>query len=183
MLRKVILTIPPHTFSFTAKYNFFPGSTRISFCKGVLSFQALSLGVTTPHITSVLYKNWNPAVLSFGEAMQGGLTNHSLVYDTCNTCTCNTCLRLQSRVTSSGITVNSWMVFFVCFFLFLFVYSFFGIVVFTYLVCLFVCMFYFIIILFYSVCFAFFGVFFWFVCFLVSFYVSYVFHCFFSYFF
>ena len=48
----------PHTFSFTAKCNFFPGSTRISFCKGVLSFWTLSLGVTTPHITPVLYGNW-----------------------------------------------------------------------------------------------------------------------------
>ena len=28
------------------------------FCKGVLSFQTLSLGVTTPHITPVLYRNW-----------------------------------------------------------------------------------------------------------------------------
>ena len=28
------------------------------FCKGVLSFQTLSLGVTTPHITPVLYGNW-----------------------------------------------------------------------------------------------------------------------------
>ena len=28
------------------------------FCKGVFSFQTLSLGVTTPHITPVLYRNW-----------------------------------------------------------------------------------------------------------------------------
>ena len=31
MLKKVIITIAPHTFSFTEKYNFFPGSTRIFF--------------------------------------------------------------------------------------------------------------------------------------------------------
>ena len=42
---------------FTAKCNFFLGSTKISFCKGVLSFQTLSLGVTIPHITPVLYGN------------------------------------------------------------------------------------------------------------------------------
>ena len=42
---------------------------------------------------------------------------------------CNTCVRLQSRATSSGITVNSYMFLFVCLFVF-------GIVVFSYLVCL-----------------------------------------------
>ena len=31
MLKKVILTIAPHTFSFTEKCNFFPRSTRIFF--------------------------------------------------------------------------------------------------------------------------------------------------------
>ena len=41
--------------------------------------------------------------------------------------TCNTCIRLQSRVTSSSATVNSWMIFFVftyLIFLFLFIYLF-----------------------------------------------------------
>ena len=33
--------------------------------------------------------------------------------------TCNTCVRLHSRVTSSGATVNSWMIFF---YLFIFLY-------------------------------------------------------------
>ena len=61
------------------------------FCKGVLSFQTRSLGVTTAHINPVLtgiefahsiFRHCNPAVLSFGEAMQGGLmTKHGLVYE------------------------------------------------------------------------------------------------------
>ena len=43
---------------------------------------------------------------------------------------CNTCVRLQSRVTSSGTTVNSWMIFFIViiffyFIKFLFIYLFF----------------------------------------------------------
>ena len=57
-MRKVILTIPPNTFFFTEKCNLFPGSTRISFWKGVLSFWTLSLGVTIPHIMEVLYGTW-----------------------------------------------------------------------------------------------------------------------------
>ena len=38
---------------------------------------------------------------------------------------CNTCIRLKSRVTSSGATVNSWMIFFVfTYFIFLFLFIF-----------------------------------------------------------
>ena len=42
---------------------------------------------------------------------------------------CNTCIRLQSRVTSSGATVNSWMIFFylffyILFYIYLFIFSF-----------------------------------------------------------
>ena len=132
MLRKVILTIPPHTFSFAAKYNFFPGSTRISFCKGVLSFWTLSLGVTTQHITPALCGNWicslnfealqpcspwfwmsNVRGLDQSRSCLWGLTTSyiTLVHLDIN-CgklgTFNTCVRrLQSRVTSFGITVNS----------------------------------------------------------------------------
>ena len=60
-----------------------------------------------------------------------------------------------------------------------------GVVVFSYLVSLFyfiLLLFYLFIYLFYLFCF-FFCFFFWFVCFLFSFYVSYVFHCFFQLFF
>ena len=65
---------------------------------------------------------------------------------------CNTCVRLQSRVTNSGITVSRY---FFCLFVFVcFVFCFFGIVVFSYLVCLFV-LFYFLNILFYSIYFTF----------------------------
>ena len=39
------------------KSNFFTGSTKISLCKGVLSFRTLSLRVTTQHITPILYQN------------------------------------------------------------------------------------------------------------------------------
>ena len=55
---------------------------------GVLSFQTLSLGMATPHITPVVYgiefahsifRLYNPAVLSFGEAMQRGSIKHGLV--------------------------------------------------------------------------------------------------------
>ena len=28
-----------------------------------------------------IFRHYNPAVLSFGEAIQGGLTNHGLVYE------------------------------------------------------------------------------------------------------
>ena len=37
---------------------------------------------------------------------------------------CNTCVKLQSRVTSSGATGNSWMIFFFFFFFCLFIFSF-----------------------------------------------------------
>ena len=62
---------------FYSKVLLFPGSTRISFCEGVLSFWIFSLSVTTPRIIS---RHYNPAVLSFVEAMHVGLTNHGLVY-------------------------------------------------------------------------------------------------------
>ena len=39
------------------KSNFFTRSTNISLCKGVLSFQILSLHVMTQHITPILYRN------------------------------------------------------------------------------------------------------------------------------
>ena len=42
---------------FYSKAELFPGSTRISFCKGVVSFRTFSLGVTTLHITPALYEN------------------------------------------------------------------------------------------------------------------------------
>ena len=83
---------------------------------------------------------------------------------------CNAYVKVQSRVPSSDIAVNSY-VFFVCLFVFL---------VLLFLVCLFY--FYFVIILF-CLFYLFLG--FFVVVFLVcllpgSFYVSYVFHCFFS---
>ena len=49
MLKKIWSTILHHTSFVTAKVKFFAGF--LQFCKGVLPFQALSLGVTTPHIT------------------------------------------------------------------------------------------------------------------------------------
>ena len=60
MLKKILSTILHHTSFFTAKFKFFPRIYQIFswFCKGVLSFQTRSLGVTTPHITSALYGNW-----------------------------------------------------------------------------------------------------------------------------
>ena len=45
--------------------------------------------------------------------------------------TCNTCVTLQSRVTSSGATVNSWMIFWCCYL------SFFSFLSFACLFCLF----------------------------------------------
>ena len=173
MLTKVILTIPPHTFCFTAKCNFFPGSTRVFFCKGVLSFRTLSLGVTTPHTVqefSLLTQfsgittlqslvsekqckgTWAITVLSM---RIDDLTHNPSpsTYLPINWVlgTCNTCVRLQttpeSQVLASQLIIR-WC--FVCLFLFLFVcflFCFFGIVIFSYLVCLFI-LFYFIIILF-----------------------------------
>ena len=58
MLTKVLLTIPSHTFFFTVKCNFFSGSTEMSFYKGIFSFQTMSLGMMTPHISPVLCWNW-----------------------------------------------------------------------------------------------------------------------------
>ena len=60
MLKKIMSTMLHHISFFTAKFKFFPRIFRIFswFCQGVLSFQARSLGVTTPHITPVLYGNW-----------------------------------------------------------------------------------------------------------------------------
>ena len=53
-------TMLHHISFFTAKFKFFPRIFQIYswFCKEVLSFQTRSLGVTTPHITPVLYRNW-----------------------------------------------------------------------------------------------------------------------------
>ena len=36
------------------------------------------VGIESAHS---IFRHYNPAVLSFGEAMQGGLTKHSLVYE------------------------------------------------------------------------------------------------------
>ena len=38
--------------------------------------------------------------------------------------TCNACVRLHSRVTSSGTTVNSWIIFFIYCLIYLFIFSF-----------------------------------------------------------
>ena len=47
--------------------------------------------------------------------------------------TCNTCVRLHSRVTSSGATVNSWMIFFSFYFLLILFSIFFYLYLFIYL--------------------------------------------------
>ena len=60
--------------------------------QGGLSFLTFSMDVIIPDITPVLYRNWvefahlifrhyNPAVLSFGEAIQGDLTKCGFVYE------------------------------------------------------------------------------------------------------
>ena len=75
VLKKGLSTVLHHTSFFTKTFECSPESTNnvngFFFCKGVLSFQTLSLGVMTPHITPVLYRLYNPAVLSFGEVLQG----------------------------------------------------------------------------------------------------------------
>ena len=61
LMLKIIMSIMlHHTSFFTAKFKFFPRIFQIFswFCKAVLSFQTRSLGVTTPHITPILYENW-----------------------------------------------------------------------------------------------------------------------------
>ena len=60
MLKKIMSTRLHHTSFFTTKFKFFPRIFQIFswFCKGVLSFQTRSLGVMTPYVTPVLYRNW-----------------------------------------------------------------------------------------------------------------------------
>ena len=61
MLKEALSTILHHISFFTAKFKCSPRSTKgflSFFCKEILSFQALSLGGTTLHITPVLYRNW-----------------------------------------------------------------------------------------------------------------------------
>ena len=90
MLKRGLSTILHHTSFFTEKFECSPGSIKevnvsfFFFCKVVLTFQTLSLGVTTPHITPALefahsiFGHYNLAVLIFGKALQGGLIKHVL---------------------------------------------------------------------------------------------------------
>ena len=48
MLKKVISTLPPHTFFFTAKRNVFPGSTNISFYNGGFVILGIVFGCDNP---------------------------------------------------------------------------------------------------------------------------------------
>ena len=48
MLKKVILTMAPHTFSFTEKCNFFPRSTRIIFLQGGFVISNIVFGCDDP---------------------------------------------------------------------------------------------------------------------------------------
>ena len=56
---KILQRVLHHTSFFTAEFKCSPGCTNIvhGFGRG-FSFQILSLGVTTLHVTSVLYQNW-----------------------------------------------------------------------------------------------------------------------------
>ena len=91
MLKKVISTLPPHTFFFTAKRNVFPGSTNISFYIGGFVILGIVFGCDNPtynpspvqefSLLTQFSGIYNPAVLSFAEAIQGGLTNHGLAYE------------------------------------------------------------------------------------------------------
>ena len=91
--------------------TFFPGSPTISFCKVVLSFWTLSLEV---EFSQSIFRHYNPAVLSSTEAIQEDLTTvlSMRIQNLTHKPACNTGVRLQSRVKSSGTTVNSQMVFF-----------------------------------------------------------------------
>ena len=48
MMKKVILTIAPHAFSFTEKYNFFPRSTKIIFLQGGFVILDIVFGCDDP---------------------------------------------------------------------------------------------------------------------------------------
>ena len=48
MLKKVISTIPPHALSYTAKCNFFPGSTKIIFLQGGFVILDIVFGCDNP---------------------------------------------------------------------------------------------------------------------------------------
>ena len=106
----------------------------------------MSLGVTTRHITQVLCRKWvywlnfqatlQPLVsekqykgawasmvlsLRWDELIYNSTPSNSKLWEGWVLVACNECVRLQSKVTSSGAAVNSWVVLF-HFILLLFVY-------------------------------------------------------------
>ena len=97
MLKKGLSTILHNTSYFTEKFECSPASTRTKFdvflfffARGFCHFR-LCLWVWQPHIwhqpcmgiefAHSVFRLYNPAVLSFGEALEGGSINHGHVYE------------------------------------------------------------------------------------------------------
>ena len=135
MSKKIMSTMLHRTFFFTAKFKFVSRIFQIFswFCKGVLSCQTRTMGVTIPHITPVLYRNWVCSEEAISEKQCKGAWPSMILSVRSDDLTHNPSpssyltvvrlsvrslgVRLQSRVTSSDATVKSWMC--VCFLFFL----------------------------------------------------------------
>ena len=90
-----------HTF-FTAKFKFFPGSTKYFHgLQGGFVISEIVFGCDNPtynpsffmgvKIAHSIFRHYNPAVLNFGEVMQGALTKHMVLSMKIDKLTYNPC--------------------------------------------------------------------------------------------